>query len=360
MANLFGCDWTRDALLDRVEDMAQLAGARRGKLTEGNEAGTEWVEMWNSSGLSLTVLPGRCLDIAQAQYNGIPLCFRGSTGDLSPAHYEPAGFGWLRGYFAGLLTTCGFTFVGHPETDAEEEGTELGLHGRATFIPARRVGIDEGWQGDEYTVSVSGRIRETATCGTNLELTRSITLRLGEKALVIRDRIENLSRRLTSPLMIVYHCNAGFPIVNEGARVLLSAAKSIDTADGAEVDGRAFGTIDAPSPDNGEAVYVHTLNADSEDAASVAIVNDKLGDGLGVYWKYNSTELPVLSQWTHFVSGSYVVGIEPGNCSVMGRQANRDAGTLEHIAPGEVREFTMEIGVLDGPKEIAAFEDSLP
>ncbi|MDP6451026.1 MAG: DUF4432 family protein [Lentisphaeria bacterium] len=116
----------------------------------------------------------------------------------------------------------------------------------------------------------------------------------------------------------------------------------------------------APAPDNGEAVYVHTLNADSEGAASVAIVNDKLRDGLGVYWKYNSIELPVLGQWTHFVSGSYVAGIEPGNCSVMGRQANRDAGTLEHIAPGEVREFSMEIGVLDGPEEITAFEDSLP
>lgn len=105
---------------------------------------------------------------------------------------------------------------------------------------------------------------------------------------------------------------------------------------------------------------MHTLNADSEGAARVAIVNDKLRDGLGVYWKYNSIERPVLSQWTHFLSGSYVVGIEPGNCSEMGRPANRDAGTLERIAPGDVREFSMEIGVFDGPEEITASEDSLP
>ena len=35
MANLFGCDWTRDALLDRVEDMAQMAGARRVGVARG-------------------------------------------------------------------------------------------------------------------------------------------------------------------------------------------------------------------------------------------------------------------------------------------------------------------------------------
>ena len=55
---------------------------------------------------------------------------KAKTGDVGPAFYEPAGSDWMRGSFMGLLTTCGLTFVGHPEVDPEEENTELGLHGR--------------------------------------------------------------------------------------------------------------------------------------------------------------------------------------------------------------------------------------
>ena len=51
-----------------------------------------------------------------------------------------------------------------------------------------------------------------------------------------------------------------------------------------------------------------------------------------------------------------VTGIEPGNCSVLGRAWNRRHGTLETLAPGAVREFHLELGVLDGARQIRAFE----
>ena len=50
------------------------------------------------------------------------------------------------------------------------------------------------------------------------------------------------------------------------------------------------------------------------------------------------------------------MGIEPGNASMLGREWNRKQGLLQHIEPGEIREFNLEIGVLDGAKEIGAFE----
>ncbi|MCB0108258.1 MAG: DUF4432 family protein, partial [Caldilineaceae bacterium] len=53
---------------------------------------------------------------------------------------------------------------------------------------------------------------------------------------------------------------------------------------------------------------------------------------------------------------TYVTGVEPGNASMLGRAWNRKHGYLQHIEPGEVREFHLEIGVLDGATEIAAFE----
>ncbi len=41
---------------------------------------------------------------------------------------------------------------------------------------------------------------------------------------------------------------------------------------------------------------------------------------------------------------------------MLGRAWNRKQGYLTHIQPGEVRDFHLEIGVLDGEAEIAAFE----
>ena len=67
-------------------------------------------------------------------------------------------------------------------------------------------------------------------------------------------------------------------------------------------------------------------------------------------------EIPIVNHWQHFHKGTYVTGIEPGNCSVLGRAWNRKHGTLQYIEPDEVREFNMEIGVLDGADQMREFE----
>jgi hypothetical protein len=89
----------------------------------------------------------------------------------------------------------------------------------------------------------------------------------------------------------------------------------------------------------------------------VGLVNDRLG--LGLTWTFPRRELPILNQWQHFHKGTYVTGLEPGNCSVLGRAWNRKHGTLEYIAPGATRDFHLQLGVLDGAREIRAFERSL-
>jgi hypothetical protein len=55
--------------------------------------------------------------------------------------------------------------------------------------------------------------------------------------------------------------------------------------------------------------------------------------------------------------GAYVLGLEPGNCHVEGRARERERGTLEFIEPGERREFSLEIGILDGQDEIEQFRN---
>ena len=44
---------------------------------------------------------------------------------------------------------------------------------------------------------------------------------------------------------------------------------------------------------------------------------------------------------------------------MLGRAWNRENGYLQYIQPDEVRDFHLEIGVLEGEDEITAFEDSI-
>ena len=352
MPQLFGREYSKRQLLDRVGDMSQVAGVRKAELVEGRERGADLIEVFNASGLSFSILPGRALDVAAATYKGMSLCFRSNTGDVGPAFYEPQGNGWLRGFYGGLVLTCGMSFTGHPEVDPLEENEELGLHGRLSFLPAKNVVADANWEDETYVVRVRGKMREAVVFGTNLELSREISTVLGEKCLRIHDRIENLSVD-PSPLMFVYHCNPGFPVLDQGTRFVLHTEKSTEWLEDREVSPDQYTVASAPQPKAQSAVYVHRPVADADGNVHVGLINDALH--LGLYWKFPIQEMPLVSQWQHFHQGTYITGVEPGNVSMLGRAWNRKQGYLTHIQPGEVRDFHLEIGVLDGADEIAEF-----
>ena len=357
MPRLFGRDYSRQQIQDLVGDMSQVAGVRRGELTDGNERGAGLIEVTNASGLSFSVLPGRALDISAATYKGMSLCFRSKTGDVGPAFYEPSGFDWMRGSFLGLLTTCGLTFVGHPEIDPEEENEELPLHGRLSYIPAKDVHAGGAWEEEDYVVRVGGRMREHIMFGHCLEMTREISTVLGESVIRIHDRVENLGAD-PAPLMVMYHTNPGWPLLDAGARLLVRARKTTEWLNDEEAGPEAYTRMAGPRKKMRDDVYVHRPIADRRGNVQVALVNGRLE--LGLYWKFPRKELPLLNQWQHFHRGTYVTGIEPGNCSALGRAWNREQGTLEHLQPGQTRDFHLEMGVLDGKQQIRAFERSLP
>src|ERR687888_314030 len=73
---LYGREWTRSELLERVGDVSQVGGARPIRYAEGPEDGVPAVQVRTGGGLSFTVLPGRGLDLGEAHFNGAPLCWR--------------------------------------------------------------------------------------------------------------------------------------------------------------------------------------------------------------------------------------------------------------------------------------------
>jgi len=349
MATLFGQELSRESLRKRTGHLHQVAGIRFSELTEGREAGVRIADVRTGSGLRFQVTLDRGMDISAAEYKGIPLAWRSAAGDVHPSHYNPGGLEWLRTFPGGLLTGCGMTYLGAPCRDGDED---LGLHGRLSHIPADGVSTTETWEGNECTLSLKGRVREWSTFKENLLLERTYRVALGHSRIAIEDRVSNEGSSRT-PFMMLYHINPGWPLVDDGSRLLLNARSTVPR-DAEAAKGMAEATqFIAPQPGYREQVFFHDLIADPEGYACALLLNPRLKTGF--YVRYRQKELPRYIEWKMMGEGTYVTGMEPGNCSVMGRAAERAAGTLQFLDPGEERRFSLEIGVVDGEESIDTF-----
>ena len=348
MANIFNQSLSKNDILERVGDISQICDARPMEFQDGRATGVKSIEVTTGSGFAFTVVPSRNLDISRASFNGIPAAWRSAVGETAPEFYQPAGMEWLRSFFGGLLTTCGISYSSHP---CEDNGEEIGLHGRIANIPAEDVSIDKRWNGDNYDVTISGRMREVGVYKDNLILTRTIKTSLGASSLKITDVIQNAGFR-PSPVMMLYHINPGWPIVSENSRLYAPVIGSKYFDANAEKEHNLWDRFIAPQKGYVERCYLHDMKADSDGMVNLCLVNEELG--IGVYEKYPAKEFPYFVEWKMMGQGEYVVGIEPGN--ITGHRASmRDEGTLEILEPGEERQFSIELGVLSGKDMINDF-----
>ena len=360
MAHLYGKDYTKAELLARVGDISQIARVKPYRLIEGREDGVFALDITNGSGLQFTVIPSRGMDISAASYNGRSLAWRSSVGDPHPAYFDhesEKGRGWLRSFPGGLVTTCGLSWAGAADI---EDGQQYGLHGRISNLPAENVTWGCDWFEDDYIMVIHGEVRETTVFGENLVLTRRIATELGTNEISITDRVENMGFKPV-PHMMLYHINIGFPAVNDTAR-LIAPTRSVtprDTDAAAKQD--RYAQMQPPEVGYRETVYFHDLAPDRDGEIYAAVVDDSVEasagvSGFGVYCRYLVEDFPRFIEWKMMDAGTYVVGMEPANCLVMGRPAEREAGTLQYLEPGEMRGYNLEIGVLCGTEEITAFE----
>jgi len=330
--------------------MEQVGGVRRVILAEGNEAGVEALDFRTGNGLDFTVYAGRGMDIGPATYQGYPLAWMSPTGVPASPYFEPEGLGWLRTFYGGLLMTCGLTYAGAPITDG---GEELGLHGRVAHIPAKSVSHGGYWDGDDYVIFAQGQMREASVFGANLLLTRQITARLGEASLTVHDTVHNQGFA-PQEHMILYHCNLGYPLMDAGTELVAPSAGVAGRDEySRDTISRATRFAD-PEPGAQERVYYHDLKAREDGTTRVAVVNAGLGDGLAVSFEFNTRHLNNLSQWKMPGQGTYVLGIEPGNCRVEGRAVERERGALQVLEPDELREYVLRISVTEGQRQLDA------
>jgi hypothetical protein len=326
----------RRELMRRAGDLSQLLGARQCRLEGGRAEGLRVVDAWNGSGLEFSALADRGLDIYRLTCRGRNFSYLGSPGLVAPAYCDDSGVAWLRSFGAGFLVTCGLRNVGG---SCEEGGESFGLHGRASAAPAEALSADVAWEGERASVVVSGRMREARVFGENLRLERRIVAPCGEDRLVIEDRVVNLGFR-EEQIAILYHFNLGYPLLDEGARVLAPSSSVRPRVESMRPGLARWQSAQPPTRDWAEEVFFHELRPDSEGMTEVALVNER--SALGLSLRFDARSMPRFTQWKMMGEGEYVMGLEPGNCLPEGRKTLCERGELETLAPGESRSFRVE------------------
>lgn len=281
------------------------------------------------SGLQYTILPDRGLDISLASYKGINLVYQTCNGETHPSYYEPEGIGWLRTFGGGLLITCGLTHLGPPCND---EGEELGLHGRYSSLPSRQVADLSGWEGDEYRIRVRAIIEEGFLFGKKLRMEREISSILGQNSILLTDKVTNFGYK-TSPYTILYHMNFGYPLLSENSELVIDPLKTIPRDSDAVPGLNEFRHFLKPQQDYNEQVFFHTMKGDLNGDTSVKVINKSIDISVNI--NFNIKQLPYVAQWKMMGQGEYVLGIEPSNVLCQSRKQLREENRLPVLQPGE-------------------------
>lgn len=280
---------TRQELLKYVGSVEQIGGVRDFTFNDGKMKGVRAIEI-NTGKVRFTVLPDRCMDIAQAYYKENAVAWFSKTGITAPAYYEKDGKNWLRGFYGGLITTCGLRNIG-------AEVGEHGLHGRIANTPASKVSVYADWEGDEYVMRVSGEMRESRVFGENLVLKRTITAKLLSEEFTVEDTVVNEGFE-DAKTVLCYHCNYGYPLVREGAKMV----------------GVQEEIADITAPIHGKEEECHNV----EHTGAVATAGIENGE-IGAYITYERDSLEDFLVWKMMGESEYVVGLEPRTTSLGGK-----------------------------------------
>jgi len=334
---LWGKEYTRRELESLTGDLRQIADIELSNRADGPEAGVRQALVRTGGGLEFPVILDRGLDLGHATYKGIPLTWYSPAGVTHPHRFELQGAGWLRTFPGGLLSLCGLTNVG-PATSDRFTGEEVGLHGRASSLQARQVSTESLWRGEEWTLQLKGTVQDAALFRHRLSLRRTLEIVPGVPGFKLTDRIRNFGS-VPAPLMLLYHCNFGWPFVGPQTRFVSPAADVVPRDEAAAPGLGRWREFSAPQPGFREQVFFHRLPRQRQVTATVE--NPELR--IAVDLKFDTSQLDHLTQWKQSGAGDYVLGIEPGNCPPVGQEEAEAQGELPLLPAGEERSFSLEI-----------------
>jgi hypothetical protein len=280
------------------------------------------VDVTPAGGIAVRILPDRGLDLGQAWFAGHPLAWVSQVGEAPPIPVgELVDLVWGNAFGGGFLVTCGLRNVGMPS-----EGH--GLHGTFSHLSASEVEVRRDI--DAGTITVTGVITDDLDAP-ELRLDRSITTHAGTGRIDVVDVTTNEGSE-PAEVPILYHCNFGFPLWDEGAE-FMADVEATTARDPGSAPALGTWTRGQPIEEGPECVLEHRPAAGRPGHASVR--NPGIGIEVGIAW--DTATLPVLNQWIDRSPSMAVLGIEPANCTTRGRATDRADGRLPVLGPGESR-----------------------
>lgn len=312
---------------------SQLYGVEEHRLIGGKGDGMRLFQVKNGKGLEFTISADRCADISRLSYKGVNMGYFSPCGYVAPAYYDKEGTGFLASFTAGFLTTCGLTNVGVP---CEDAGEKLAMHGTISNIPAEHI----YWEKVKDKLVIHAEIKDERIFAHKLVLYRTISCSLVENVIEIHDRVVNCGDT-ESPVMILYHMNIGYPLLNEKAHLVIPSVKVMPRNERAAEGLNEWERILAPQDCFEEQCYFHEFDKEGE----ARIYNPEENVGLKI--SFDTGELPYFTQWKMMGKRDYAMGLEPGNCYPTGRDITRAQGQLQVLKPEEEVSFHVTISMLD-------------
>jgi len=333
----------------------QLGGIETYTRSNGPGAGTRVAWVNTGGGLHYKVAIDRGMDIAEAFYNGMSLAWLSLSDLAEPNMAMNRELDWLWTFYAGLLTSCGPSSAGAP---CEDQGQQLSLHGRHSNLKATVESVvnPDPLQGC-YEMSITGLVRQAKLFEPNIELRRTICSPLGKPVIHIRDTFINRGNTRQEHAWLL-HINLGYPLLEPGSRFLFKGKLTARPGDEAYFNKRNYKLVPRPLEEHrggGEAAAYIDPKPDRNGMVACGVVNEKRN--LAVKIEFSKKQFPRFVNWQHFgPGGQFVLGIEPANCGVEGRDVDRQRGWLDFLDPGQKKNYELTLTVLNDPKRISAFQ----
>lgn len=345
---------------NKFDNLQQVGGIRTGSLdTAGPGGPSVRCAFFNTgSGLTFTVALDRGGDIIDANYNQHALAYLSPQGILPPNHAYNFDADWLYGWPGGLLTSCGPLTVGWPKSTPPALG-RVGLHGHySNVVTSIQSLINPDPARGIFDMSITLVGRDARVFGPVVEVTRTISCTLGQPQIRVTDTVLNRGNT-TIPHNWLYHINYGYPLVDEGTRLIYKGpATPWDFADpSASHDDKwlnAIKTVTAPLEAHrgmGEHGAIVDLTPASDGFCTTGLINPNLE--LGVMMTYPKAHFPRMANWQHLgPNGSYVIGLEPFNGSLLGLDKDSYPQAKQELKPLESKTYQLAFTIVDGKEEL--------
>ncbi|GMV97416.1 MAG: hypothetical protein AMXMBFR83_17740 [Phycisphaerae bacterium] len=335
-----------------VANPFQLGGIETSVLDNGPGRGVRIAWVNTGGGLRYKVVLDRGLDVADAEFLGQSLTWHSLTGITAPRPAYGRGLDWLKGFYGGLLVSCGPLNTGGPFV---EDGVEYGLHGTHSNTPAILEAIvNPDPSRGQYEMSITALVRTARVFNPNVELRRTLSSTLGSPSIRVRDVFTNRGNEPVEHAWLL-HINFGYPLLEPGASTYCYGGRLTPLGESAAWFAPGNDYRSAPEPmsahrGSGEFFTYIDPPADPAGQVVVGVVNRRRGFGVRI--EYSKAHYPRLGNWQHWAPGEYTGALEPMTAGVEGRPIDRQRGWLRTLQPDETLELACTITAVSDPAEL--------